>query len=542
MAAASKSVTHTPVLIVGGGPVGLGLAADLGWRGVACTVVEQGDGSIAHPRATAENARTMELFRRWGIAERVKEAGTPPDFPHTVLYLTSLTGYEIARIDRPGHGGTARTAISPERPQRCNQLWLDPILRDFATSFPTVTLKLRTRFELFVEKDGRIVATVTDLASGETHTIEADYLVACCGGASSIQKTLGIAMNGVPTLDYNLNIFFRVKELWNYHDKGKGALHFFADAQGIWRTLVQIDGRELWRLGIRGQWHYENPDKVDASAMINEMVGREIPHEVVASLPWVARDLVADHYGNGRVFLAGDAAHQNTPSGGFGLNTGMGDVNDLGWKLAGLVQGWGGPRLIDCYEAERRPVAARIVKQATDNFMRDRKRPSHPEIAMDTPAGAEARRAMGAAILESQSKVYLTDGTALGQVYDNSPIVCDDGTPPPEASVSEYRPTTRPGARAPHAWLADGRSTLDLFGRGFTLVKLGADAPDSSAFESAFASRRVPLSVVSLDDPEISALYERRLVLVRPDGHVAWRGDTPPSDPLAVVDRVRGAM
>ena len=403
MAAASKSVTRPPVLIVGGGPVGLGLAADLGWRGVACTVVEQGDGSIAHPRATAENARTMELFRRWGIAERVKEAGTPPDFPHTVLYLTSLTGYEIARIDRPGHGGAARTAISPERPQRCNQLWLDPILRDFATSFPTVTLKLRTRFELFVEKDGGIVATVTDLASGETHTIEAGYLVACCGGASSIQKTLGIAMNGVPALDYNLNIFFRVKELWNYHDKGKGALHFFADAQGIWRTLVQIDGRELWRLGIRGQWHYENPDKVDASAMINEMVGREIPHEVVASLPWVARDLVADLYGKGRVLLAGDAAHQNTPSGGFGLNTGMGDVNDLGWKLAGLAQGWGGPRLIDSDEAERRPVPPRVSSSR------------RPIISCATASGRRIRRSrwtrppvpkreaqMGAAILESQ--------------------------------------------------------------------------------------------------------------------------------------------
>jgi hypothetical protein len=148
---------------------------------------------------------------------------------------------------------------------------------------------------------------------------------------------------------------------------------------------------------------------------------------------------------------------------------------------------------------------------------------------------------MGAAILESQSKVYLTDGTALGQVYDNSPIVCDDGTPPPETSISDYRPTTRPGARAPHAWCSDGRSTLDLYGRGFTLMKLGAETPDTGAFESAFASRQVPLSVVELADPEIAKLYERRLVLVRPDGHVAWRGDTPPVDPLAVVDRVRGA-
>ena len=161
MAAASKSVTRTPVLIVGGGPVGLGLAADLGWRGVACTVVEQGDGSIAHPRATAENARTMELFRRWGIAERVKEAGTPPDFPHTVLYLTSLTGYEIARFDRPGHGGTARTAISPERPQRCNQLWLDPILRDFATELPDRDAARCARgSKSSWRKNGCIVATV----------------------------------------------------------------------------------------------------------------------------------------------------------------------------------------------------------------------------------------------------------------------------------------------------------------------------------------------------------------------------------------------
>jgi 2-polyprenyl-6-methoxyphenol hydroxylase-like FAD-dependent oxidoreductase len=535
-----ESVPHVPVLIVGGGPVGLGLAIDLGWRGIRCLLVEQGDGSIAHPRANAENARTMEFFRRWGIADAVREAGTPEDYPHTVLYLTALTGFEIARIERPGHGGRAPSAVSPERPQRCNQLWLDPILRARAEGFPGVEVRLNCRFESFEQHADGVVATVHDLVSGERQRIAADYLVACCGGHSSIPKTLGIEMQGNPRLEYNLNIFFRTPALWEQHDKGKAALHFFADPQGIWRSLVQIDGRELWRLGIRGQWYYENPDKVDVSALITEMAGREIPHEVVSSLPWVARDLVADNYSKGRVFLAGDAAHQNTPSGGFGLNTGMGDVNDLGWKLAALVQGWGGPRLIDSYEVERRPVAERIVKQATGNFMRDRKRPSYPEIAMDTPAGAETRRAMGAAIVESQAKVYLTDGTALGQVYEGSPIVCDDGTRPVEASISDYRPTTRPGARAPHAWLANGRSTLDLYGRGFTLVKLGADAPDSSQFESAFTSRSVPLSVSLLDDPELCRLYERRLVLVRPDGHVAWRGNTPPGDPLAVVDRVRG--
>ena len=348
-------------------------------------------------------------------------------------------------------------------------------------------------------------------------------------------------MQGNATLEYNLNIFFRTPALWEQHDKGKAALHFFVDKEGIWRTLVQLDGRELWRLGLRGKHYYDNAETIDASALIDGVVGKPIPHQVVSRLRWVARDLVADKYRVGRVFLAGDAAHQNTPSGGFGLNTGMGDAADLGWKLAAVLAGWGEPALIDSYETERRPVAARIVKQAAGNFMRDRERASHPAIAEDTPEGERARRAMGAAIVASQAKVYFTDGTALGNVYEPSPVICPDGTPPAEHSIMEYRPTTRPGARAPHAWLPDGRSTLDLFGRGVVLLRLGGDAPDTSALESACAQRGVPLTVAPLADPNVSSLYEHKLVLVRPDGHVAWRSDAMPDHPLAVVDRVRGA-
>jgi len=541
MAASADEITHIPVLIVGGGPVGLGLAADLGWRGIGCLVVEQGDGTIAHPRANAENARTMEFFRRWGIADKVREAGTPEDFPHTVLYLTSLTGFEIARIERPGHGGRAPNPISPERPQRCNQLWLDPILRDCARSFPSGALRMRCRFESFEQDDQRVTVVVHDLATGARQRISADYLVACCGGASSIARTLGIAMSGTPTLDYNLNIFFRAPQLWSHHDKGKAALHFFVDTEGIWRVLVQLDGRELWRLGLRGKHYYDNADSIDASALITGIVGKPVPHEVVSALRWVARDLVADRYRAGRVFLAGDAAHQNTPSGGFGLNTGMGDAADLGWKLAAVIEGWGGGALLDSYEAERRPIALRIVKQATGNFMRDRERLSHPAIADDSEEGARARREMGEAIVESQSQVYVTDGTALGYVYEPSPICWDDGSPPAPYSIMDYRPTTRPGARAPHAWLPDGHSTLDLFGRGFVLLRLGEHAPQAGPLESAFARRHVPLAVSAIRDDHLYELYERRLVLVRPDGHVAWRSDDLPEDPIAVVDRVRGA-
>jgi 2-polyprenyl-6-methoxyphenol hydroxylase-like FAD-dependent oxidoreductase len=538
---AADDVIHTPVLIVGGGPVGLGLAIDLGWRGIACLLVEQGDGTIAHPRANAENARTMELFRRWGVADKVRELGTPEDYPHTVLYLTALTGFEIARIERPGHGGRAPSAISPERPQRCNQLWLDPILRERAASFPSVTLRMRCRFETFEQDGERVVATVHDLAAGGRQKISADYVVACCGGHSSIPKTLGVAMQGTPTLEYNLNIFFRTPQLWSHHDKGKAALHFFVDAEGIWRTLVQLDGRELWRLSLNGKHWFDNAETVDASALITGIVGKPVPHQVVSALRWIARDLVADSYRGGCVFLAGDAAHQNTPSGGFGLNTGMGDAADLGWKLAAVLDGWGGGRLLDSYERERKPVAERIVKQATGNFMRDRRRVSHPAIADDSPQGAQARREMGEAIVASQTKVYVTDGTALGYVYDPSPICWGDGSPPAPASIMEYRPTTRPGARAPHAWLSDGRSMLDLYGRGYVLLRLGDGVPDTNVLEAAFKRRGVPLAALRIEEPSICELYERRLVLVRPDGHVAWRSDALPDDPLAVVDRVRGA-
>ena len=348
-------------------------------------------------------------------------------------------------------------------------------------------------------------------------------------------------MQGEGALDYNLNIFFRTPELWRWHDKGKAALHFFVDAQGIWRILVQLDGRELWRLNLNGKPYFDHAESVDASALIAGVVGKPIPHEVVSCLRWVTRDLVAERYRVGRVLLAGDAAHQNTPSGGFGLNTGMGDAADLGWKLAAMLEGWGGSGLIAAYEAERRPVAERIVKQATGNFMRDRRRVSHPAIADDNAEGARVRREMGAAIIASQTKVYVTDGTALGYVYEGSPICWPDDSAAAPPTIMEYRPTSRPGARAPHAWLPDGRSTLDLFGRGFVLLRLGEDAPDPGPIAAAFARRGVPLAVVALVEPRICELYERGLVLVRPDGHVAWRADTMPADPLALADRVRGA-
>ena len=532
--------TETPVLIVGAGPVGLALSADLGWRGVPCLVIEQSDGTIYHPRATAINARSMEFMRRWGAADAVRKAAAPEGFPHTALYITSFAGYEIARIERAHHGGSQPSSTSPERAQRCNQLWLDPILMDCARGFAGVALRLRTRFERWVEDADGVTASVTDLVSGTTENIRCRYLVDCTGGHSPIRQGLGIGMSGEPYTEYNLSVFVRIPELWSYHDKGKAALIFFVDETGIWRNLVLLDGKELYRFGARNKEFYDAPDKVDVETLLNQAIGKVVPHEIISVRRWTGRDVVADRYGTARIFHAGDAAHLNNPSGGFGLNTGLGDAVDLGWKLAATLAGWGGAGLLPSYAIERRPVAVRNVTQAARSHGNDRDRVSHPLIAADSAEGARERREMGEDIVRVQTSQFITDGTALGYRYEGSPLVWPDGTPEPPDPVREYHPTARPGSRAPHAWLAPGRSVLDLFGRGFTLLRFGA-APDAGSIERAFAARGIPLAAHAIADPAIAALYERRLVLVRPDGHVAWRGDALPADPAALADRVRGA-
>jgi len=535
------STLETPILIVGGGPVGLALASDLGLRGTSCLLIEQGEGLPDHPRATALNSRSMEFMRRWGIAEAVHAAGTPDDFPHTALYCTSFTGYEIARIERPSHGGREPIKQSPERPQRCNQLFLDPILTRLAKTFEHVELRSRCYLESVSEAGDHVIATVHDRANDRRFQIAARYLVDCSGGRSVIRPALGIEMSGSPYVGYFLSIFVRAPDLWNHHAMGKAALVTFVDAKGLWRNLINLDGRELYRLGVTGKPYYDAPDQVDAEAFFREAVGKDVPHEILSVRRWLARNVVADRYRHGRIFLAGDAAHLNHPAAGLGLNTGLGDAVDLGWKLSATLAGWGGARLLDSYEPERRPVGLRNIGHADVSHSSERQQATHPEIAMDTAAGAEARRRMGEDLLRIQTRRVITDGLALGYQYAPSPIVCDDGATPPSSSTVEYRPTTFPGSRAPHAWLANGRSTLDLFGNGFTLLRLGSSAPRPLTMERAFAQRGVPLSSIGIADPAIATLYERALVLVRPDGHVAWRGDKEPADSLAVVDHVRGA-
>ena len=279
---------------------------------------------------------------------------------------------------------------------------------------------------------------------------------------------------------------------------GKAALVTFVDAKGLWRNLISLNGRELYRLGVSGKAFYDAPDQVDAELMFREVVGKDVPHEILSVRRWSARNVVADRYQRRRIFLAGDAAHLNHPAAGLGLDTGLGDVDNLGWKLAAMLAGWGGERLLDSYEPERRPVGQRNINHADVSHNSERQQTTHPEIASNSPAGAEARRKMGEDLMRIQKNRVVTDGLALGYQYSPSPIVCNDGSDPRLSSSAEYCATTFPGSRAPHAWLPNGRSTIDLFGSGFTLLRIDAAAEGPLALEHAFTERRVPLTTVRI--------------------------------------------
>ncbi len=520
-----SAISPASVVIAGAGPVGLALACELGLRGVACLLVEKRDGSVAVPKQSMVSARNMEFCRRWGVAEAVRTAVWPESRPRDFVYLDNLRGHELLRVKVPSYVQRDQYDFTPEAPCPCPQIYFDPILLARVKTFPNVTIRYNAALDSFCQDDAGVVAHITDLSTSRTETIRARYLVGCDGPAGTVREALKIGLGGLGVVAMSVNIFFRSAELASIHDKGWARFYRIIDDSGCWSELIPIDGKELWRLTV-----FDEPaSSTDPEDLLRKMAGGEFPHEILSVSKWERRDFVAQSFGQGRVLIAGDAAHECSPTGGIGMHTGLEEVVNLGWKLAAMIAGWGAPALLPSYDTERRPVARRNVEFATRSFHAIARIPGWPGAA----AGAQWRA--------NPSWLSVPEHLKFQYCYEGSPICIPDGTPAPDPEPPRFVATTRPGARAPHAWLADGRSTLDLFGDGFTLLRLGARPPDAASLLEAAAARGVPLREVVIADPAIAALYERSLVLVRPDGHVAWRGDACPADPLAVVDRVRGA-
>jgi 2-polyprenyl-6-methoxyphenol hydroxylase-like FAD-dependent oxidoreductase len=523
----------------------------LGWLGVDCVVIEAGDGTVDNAKFVDINMRTMEYCRRWGIAEEIRDRGFDAHFPQDIIYVTTLTGYLLARQPFPPFAEFRTPPTAAERIARCPQTIFDPILQRTAAAYPSVRFRYRTRCEEVMQDPGGVTLQLTDVASGKRETLRAAYVACCQGAASTIREALGIGFEGAGTLSNNANVVFRSAELTRIHDKGPG-FYTAIGPEGRWASILAIDGRTTWRLQLTRPVDRTTFDTAEAARLIRRFAGRDFDFEIVSALVWTRREVVAERYAVDRIFLLGDAAHQLSPAGGFGLNTGVGDATNLSWKLAATFAGWGGASLLASYEAERRPIGRRNVRAATERWNQNHVADSVPgeAILAAGPEGERVRAQVRERLQPLLDRVncgyefgarYEDAGLQLGYRYEDSPLIVADPTPPPPDDVRTYYPVARPGARAPHFWLREDASILDTFGRGFVLLRLGRDAPPAGGFEQAAAERRLPLTVHAFDHPQLLHLYNQPLVLVRPDGHVAWRGGRPPADCGAILDVARGA-
>jgi 2-polyprenyl-6-methoxyphenol hydroxylase-like FAD-dependent oxidoreductase len=520
----TSRIPQIPVLIVGAGPVGLALACELGLRGVPCLLVEKRDGRVHVPKMSLVSAGSMELCRRWGIAGAVRTAVWSETHSLDFVYVETLTGRELTRLRLPAYA-QGRPEWSAEGMCHCPQIYFDPILAERIGHLADVQRRYLTSLVDFAADDHGVTATLVPESGDPSYRVRADYLVGCDGAAGIVRQKLGIANTGLGAIANSVNIFFRSPELASLHDKGWARMYRTIDEAGCWAELIPIDGHELWRLTVFDDPRYEH----EPDAALLRMMGKPFPYAILSTLLWERRDTVAARYGDGRVLIAGDSAHQSSPTGGAGMHTGIEEAVNLGWKLEAMVKGWGGPGLISSYEAERKPIAERNIELSTATY----------HALRSIPPAAEAART--SSWRDDMSPYSIPDFVRSYPSFASSPICVDDGTPPLERAPRTYKASTRPGARAPHAWLADGRSILDLYGDSFVLLRLGANPPDAGGLLAAAQRRGVPMREVVVADSAIAELYQRPLVLVRPDFHVAWRGARPPSNPDAVIAQVVGA-
>lgn len=532
---------QTPVLVVGGGPVGLALALDLAARGTASTLVERDAGTAIELLAKAGtlNERTMEYCRHLGISDAVANIGFPDDHPRNTVYCTALNGFVLGRDFRPSTKERIPAPESPEILRKCPQFLFDPLLAQAVKERGLTRIMYGTSWQAASQDASGVTSTLTTEPDGRSVRVRAQYLVACDGAGSAVRRALDIPFEG-RQLDYSVSAMIEFDHLEDYHPLGRAERYMFIGTEGTWANMTAVDGRKLWRLSLVGSEERLALERLDFDAIMRRAMGNDRGQWTVRRvMPWRRSQFTAERFAAGRIALAGDAAHTTSPTGGHGLNTGLGDVSDLGWMLDALIRGWGGDQLMIAYNAERRPVAIRNGTSSTQNYGAWVRAIGRELVLDDTPEGEAQRRAVGDQMNAMLAQEWHSFGVAMGYRYDTSPIVCPDGTPPTPDDPSEYVQTARPGHRAPHAWLADGRSTLDLFGAGFTLLRLGP-AADAAPLTDAAAASGVPLKVVTIDDPEVARLYERPLVLVRPDGMVAWRGDVLPDDAAALVATVTG--
>lgn len=550
--AGSPEQSHAPVLIIGGGMVGLTLAVELGSRGIDCIIVNDGAAEASHPQGNTLNARTMEHYRRLGLADQIRSAGLPSDHATDVVYVTRFAGWELARLAMPSSAAqlhdrpnSEHAKLTPEPLHRANFFYIETILKQRAEALDSVDVRFGWRLLEFEQDEGSVTAQIEHVADGSRQTINCDWLVGCDGARSTVRQALGIEFGGKGGED---DTFMRGRMLSSYVE-APGLLdlmpltpgwHYWTVNADARSSIAALDGQDKYVALTRIPTGVDYAD-VDPVANFRATIGVDIPIKVHSTKPWTAGlALVADRYQDRRILMAGDAIHLFTPTGGFGMNTGVDDVANLAWKLAAVVQGWAPAALLESYEAERLPIGLRNTAMSHQFASAVANLEIPAELEDDSAAGDAARKRIGAH-LATFTEEFRSLGIQLGARYQASALIAGDDEIPPADSPFEYVPSSVPGGRAPHCWLDDGRALFDAFGPGFTLLRLSSAAPSGSELATAAATRGVPLSVVSLDDAGVRDLYQRDLVLVRPDQYIAWRGNAEPADAGGLIAQLIGA-
>ncbi len=529
------------VLIVGAGPAGLALAIEMGRLGVRCLVVEQNDRVGYSPRAKTTNVRTREHLRRWGIADNLRKAsGLPADYPSNVVFATRMNGWQLTKIENGMSCATPKNDLYSESAQWVPQYTLEEVMRAHAVTIPGVEIRFNTSFLTAVQDDDGVVTTVESTETKERRDIRSRYMIGADGARSEVRVLIGATMSGKHGFAKNYNVQFRAPSLAGMHDLGPGMMYWMIN-DDMPSLLGPMDGDGLWYfIATRID---ETITDLDAKAMIRQATGLDFEMDILGGDPWYAHNLIANKYSEGRIFLTGDACHLHPPFGGYGMNMGIGDAVDLGWKMAAVLHGWGGPELLASYEAERRPVHKWIMDEAVANYSALGNQLAVPGLEEPGPVGDATRREAGDVIYSAKLREFRSLGAVLGYRYDGSPIVVPDGTSIPEQQAVIYQPSARPGCLAPHLWLGDETSLYDHFGEGFTLLSTVKDSDSSSLMQHAKHSAEemgIPIKLLAPNDARLRRRYQANFALIRPDQHVVWRGDEIPEDFSSVLLTVTG--
>ena len=542
---------NSDVLVVGAGPVGLTLAMDLAQRGVKVLVVEV--RKFAEPpnvKCNHVSARSMEHFRRLGVAATLRNAGLPATYPNDVVFRTAMTGMELTRIPIPCRqnrysetGGPDTDWATPEPPHRINQIYLEPLLLKHAVAQEGVRLLNRTQVTDFVQDEDGVDVTLLNLDTQESQVVRVKYVGGCDGGSSFVRKKIGAKLEGTEVIQRVQSTHIRAPQLLSMLP-GQAAWCYYAVNTRRCGTVFAIDGQETWL--VHNHLHPDEPefDSVDRDQSIRNILGvnSDFKYEIITKEDWVGRRLLSNRFRDRRVFLAGDAAHLWVPYAGYGMNAGIADATNLAWLMSAAVNGWAHPDILNAYEAERHPITEQVshfVMNHAQKMIKARRAVPHNIEALDAE-GEAARQLIGAEAYDLNVQQFCCEGLNFGYFYEKSPIISHESEAAPEYSMGSFTPSTLPGCRAPHFWLNDGTSLYDLLGNGYSLLRFDQSI-DVQAFLQESAAQNIPLKLIDLHDQDQKpSAYQHPLVLCRTDQHVVWRGHELPLSVPQFVSFLKG--